>query len=188
MEKDNARKLQQERTELNALIGKGVEFELKDVEFTVRKRFFGLVKKREEKEVTRKFKIEEMTLATLDRLSSEWIEFAIDEEEIKTKDGLMRARTLAHDHAIRCARVIAIAALGEDRLKPKHGKGCTRWVEDTAKLDELTDLFARKIRPSDLYRIYVLISTMCNLGDFLNSIRLVQPERSTMPIRIEQNN
>ena len=56
---DANKKLEQERDELNTLIGKGVSFELKDTEFEVQKKFFGLVKRHIPHEVTRTFKIEE---------------------------------------------------------------------------------------------------------------------------------
>lgn len=190
MESDNKKKLEQERAELNTLINKGVSFELKDTEFEVEKRFFGLIRRYKPKEVTRTFKIEEMTLATLDRITSESVEIAIDENALKSAetDSMKMARTLAHKHSLRCARIIAIAVLGEDRLIAKPGKGGIRWIEDTKKLDELTSLFARKIKPSILYKLYVLVNTMGNLGDFMNSIRLISTERTTMPIRIEENN
>lgn len=181
--------LEQERNELNALINKGVSFEVTDVEMKVKRSFFGLIKKRIAVPVKRQFKIEEPTLATLDRLSAEWIEFAIDESVMKSHDGMVRARALAHEHAIRCAKVVAIATLGSDYLIPKIGKsGVARYVEDTERLEYLTSLFARSIKPSKLYQLYVLINAMCNLGDFLNSIRLMSADRSTMPIRIEENN
>lgn len=188
MESDDKKKLEQERAELNTLINKGVSFEVKDIEFDVEKHFFGLIKKYKPREVKRTFKIEELTLATLDRISAETIEMSLAESEMKTEDSMKRARGLAHKHSIRCARVVAIAVLGEDRLIPVCGKGGTRWVEDVKRLDELTSLFARTIKPSVLYKLYVLVNAMCNLGDFLNSIRLVQQERTTMPIRIEENN
>ena len=185
---DDRKKLEQERAELNTLINKGVSFEVKDTEFDIETRFFGLVKRYKPREVTRTFKIEELTLATLDRLSAETIEMTIDESEMQSADSMKRARGLAHNHSIRCARVVAIAVLGEDRLIPVQGKGGTRWVEDTARLEDLTSLFARKIKPSVLYKLYVLVNAMCNLGDFMNSIRLIQSERTTMPIRIEESN
>jgi hypothetical protein len=180
--------LEQERAELNTLINKGVSFEVKDVEFDVEKRFFGLIKKYKPREVKRSFKIEELTLATLDRISAETIEMTIDEAEMKSDDSMKRARGLARKHSIRCAKVVAIAVLGENRLIPVTGKNGVRWVEDVKRLDELTSLFARTIKPSMLYKLYVLVNAMCNLGDFLNSIRLIQQERTTMPIRIEENN
>lgn len=187
MNKDGRTQLERERRELNTLIGKGVSFEVKDVEFETKRRFWGLVKKHIPHEVTRKFTIQEPTLATLDRLSSEWVEFAVDEEAVKSSDGMAAARRYAHRHCERCARVVAIAALGEDRLIAVPGKDGTRWIEDEAKLERLTRLFLRTIKPSRLYQLYVLINAMCNLGDFLNSIRLMQSERTTMPNRIEEN-
>ena len=46
MEDLEKKKLEQERAELDRLIGKGVTFEVDDVRFKVEKRFFGLWKKR----------------------------------------------------------------------------------------------------------------------------------------------
>lgn len=184
-EKDEKTLLEQERRELNTIIGKGVSFEVKDVEFETKTRFLGLVKKHIPHEVTRKFTIQEPTLSTLDRLSAEWVEFAIDEQELQKPESMKAARTLAHFHARRAAKVVAIAALGEERLIPKPCKAGTIWVEDEKRLEELTDLFARKIKPSRLHQLYNIVNTMSNLGDFVNSIRLMSIERTTVPNRIE---
>ena len=180
--------LEQERNELNTLINKGVSFEVEDIEFEKKRLFFGLIKKRVPVKITRKFKIDEPTLGTLDRLSAEWIEFTIDEQALKSEDGMKSARTLANHHATRCAKVIALAALGSDYLIPTPGRhGIVKYVEDTKRLNELTSLFTRTIKPSRLYQLYVLINAMCNLGDFTNSIRLMSADRTTMPILIEDN-
>ena len=78
-EKNDIKQLELEREELNRIVNNGVTFEVEDVEAMVTKRsFFGLFKKRELVKVTKKFKIEEPTLGTLDRLSREWVELAID--------------------------------------------------------------------------------------------------------------
>lgn len=181
-------KLEQERDELDKLIGKGVTFEVEDVRFRVEKRFFGLLKKRIPETYKRKFSIQEPTLGTLDRLSREWVEFEFDNERLKSAEGMKAARTMAAKHAIRCAKVVALAVLGSDILIAKPGKhGVVRYVEDVNALKELTNLFARTIKPSLLHRLVVLIGAMCNLGDFCNSIRLMQTERTTTPIRIEDN-
>ena len=45
--------LEQERNELNTLIGKGIDFEIDDVFFEVKKRFLGLPIKREKKIIKR---------------------------------------------------------------------------------------------------------------------------------------
>ena len=186
---DDKKRLEQERAELNTLINKGVTFEVKDTEFEVKRRFFGLFRQYKSKDIVRTFKIEEMTLATLDRIAAESVEIAIDEEKLRSAgiDSIKMARTIAHKHSTRCARIIAIAVLGEDLFIAKPGKGGTRWIEDTKKLDALTSMFRRKIKPSILYKLYVLVNAMENLGDFMNSIRLILLERTTMPIRIEEN-
>jgi len=187
MDDEDLKKLEQEKNELNSLIGKGVEFTVTDTEFVTERRFFGLVRKRRPKTVTKSFRIEEPTLATLDRLASEWIEFAIDEAVMKSKDAMQGSRRLAKDHAVRIARVVAIAAMGSERLVPKPVKGGVKWTEDTERLDELTGLFARSIKPSKLYQLVILVNAMCNLGDFTNSIRLMSSDRTTMPVRIEES-
>lgn len=184
-EKDEKTLLEQERRELNTIIGKGVSFEVKDVEFETKTHFWGLFKKHIPHEVTRKFTIQEPTLSTLDRLSAEWVEFAIDEQELQKPESMKAARTLTHFHARRAAKVVAIAALGEERLIPKPCKAGTIWIEDEKRLEELTDLFARKIKPSRLHQLYNIVNTMSNLGDFVNSIRLMSIERTTVPNRIE---
>ena len=181
--------LEQERSELNALINRGVSFEVQDVEVQYKSYLCGLFKKKILVPITRNFVIKEPTLGTLDRLSSEWIEMAIDEETIKGEDGMLQARKMTKKHALRCARVIALAVLGSDYLIPKAGNGgIVRYEEDTKRLEELTRLFARQIKPSELHQLYVLINAMCNLGDFLNSIRLMSADRTTIPIRIEESN
>ena len=157
--------LEQERSELNALIGRGVSFEVQDVEIRHKTYLWGLFKKKVLVPITRNFVIEEPTLGTL------------------------HARKMTKRHALRCARVIALAVLGSDYLIAKAGNGgIVRYEEDTKRLEDLTKLFARKIKPSELYQLYVLINAMCNLGDFLNSIRLMSADRTTIPIRIEESN
>lgn len=186
---DEKKALTQERAELNALIGRGVTFDVDDVELRITPRLFGLFKKKSIVPVTRTFTISEPTLGTLDRLSSEWVEMAIDEEELKGEDAMYQARLLAKKHALRCAKVIALAVLGSDYLIPKVGKGAGVGYEyDTKRLEELTALFARRIKPSELYQLYSLIGAMCNFGDFLNSIRLMSADRTTSPIKIEDDN
>lgn len=181
--------LEQERSELNALINRGVSFDVQDVEVQYKPYLWGLFKKKVLAPITRNFVIEEPTLGTLDRLSSEWIEMAIDEGAVKGDDGMLQARKMTKRHALRCAKIIALAVLGSDYLKPQAIKGgVIRYVEDVARLNELTALFARSIKPSELYQLCVLINAMCNLGDFLNSMRLMSADRTTMPIRIEESN
>ncbi|KAA6300913.1 MAG: hypothetical protein EZS26_002939 [Candidatus Ordinivivax streblomastigis] len=185
---DNTKTLEQEKAELNTLINKGITFEITDAESREKRMFFGLIKKYVPVKATKQFNIRELTLGTLDRLSVEWIEFAIDEAALKSGDGMQQARTLACEHALRCAKIIALAVMDADFLIPQCGRdGIVRYVEDTHRLKELTALFARTVKPSQLYRLTMLINAMCNLGDFVNSIRLMCTHRTTMPVRIEAN-
>ena len=187
-EETDKTKLEQEREELDRMIGKGVSFEVEDVRFRVEKRCFGLLKKRIPETYKRKFTVEEPTLGTLDRLSREWVEFEIDEEKLKSTEGMKAARTMVARHNKRCAKVVALAVLGSNFLIPKPGKhGVVHYVEDTKTLKELCALFSRTIKPSLLHRLVVLIGAMCNLGDFCSSIRLMSADRTTTPIRIEGN-
>lgn len=180
--------LAQERNELNVLINKGMSFEVQDVEVQYKKYMWGLFKLKKLVSITRKFVIKEPTLGTLDRLSAEWLEFAVDDMTTETINVLSKARELVANNAERCARIIAIAVLGTDLLVPHVGfRGVVTYTEDTEKLDELTRLFIHKIKPSELYQIFLTIDTMCNLGDFINSIRLMSIQRTTMPIRVEEN-
>jgi hypothetical protein len=185
---DNIKTHEQEKAELNTLINKGITFEITDVEFQEKPMFFGFIKKHIPVKATKQFKIRELTLGTLDRLSAEWIECNIDEAELKSGNGMQQAKTLTRKHALRCARIIAIAVMDADFLIPKYKKnGSIRYVEDTNRMEELTALFAHALKPSQLYRLTLLVNTMCNLGDFVNSIRLMCASRTTMPVRIEAN-
>lgn len=185
---DAQKKLRQEKEELDVLIGKGIEFAVDDVEFTVEKRLFGLVRKRKPINIRRTFRIEEPTLGTLDRLSAEWVEMAIDEEAMRGNNSSQAAKGMVGRHALRCARIVAIAVLGGDYLLPKYAVGgAVRYAEDKKKLAELTELFQRAIKPSQLYKLALMIDVMCNLGDFMNSIRLMSSDRTAMPIRIEED-
>lgn len=180
-----AQRLKQERSELNLLIGQGVSFEVKDHKQEVKTRLFGLLKTTKIIPTTRKFTIHEPTLATLDRLSREWVEMAMSEVFLQGRKDLDKALAMLKGNTERCARVLAIATLGEERLIPQGKQGRIVYREDTERLDELTELFARCIKPSELYQLTLLLITMCNLGDFMNSIRLMSVSRTTQPERIE---
>lgn len=184
---DDNKRLEQEKNELQVLLNKGIEFEVEDVQFETRKRLFGLIRKRFPVKIKRKFKIRELTLGTLDRLSAEWIEFEIDEKKMKSDDGMQVAKSLVHNHSKRCARIIALAVLDSDYLIPVKSNGFVRYKENVKELDNLTDLFLRTIKPSELFRLTTLINLMSNFGDFTNSIRLMLSARTTMPDRIEEN-
>ena len=183
-------KLEQERSELNALINRGWEFEVEGyhTERIPRRGLWGLLlpPRRRTVKTRQKYHISEPTLGTLDRLSAEWIELAIDEERLKGAEAMIEARTMAAHHARRLARIVALAVLGSDYLKPTPGPGgAVRYEEDRRRLEELTDLFFHAVKPSELFQLTMTINAMCNLGDFIHSIRLMSAARTTVPTRIE---
>ena len=54
------------------------------------------------------------------------------------------------------------------------------YEEDRCRLDELTDLFFHAVKPSELFQLTMTINAMCNLGDFIHSIRLMSAARTTV--------
>ena len=192
MTEETLKQLEQERDELNALINKGWTFEIEDyhTEPAGRRRWLGLLPpRRRVVKGRRTFRISEPTLGTLDRLSAEWVELAIDEERLKGTEGMQEARMMAARHARRLVRIVALAVLGSDYLKPRPGSGATvRYEEDSRTLAELSALFLRTIKPSELFRLAMTINAMCNLGDFIHSIRLMSAARTTVPTRIGADN
>ena len=190
MDEKIVEKLNQERSELNALINRGWEFEVEGyhTERIPRRGLWGLLlpPRRRTVKTRQKYHISEPTLGTLDRLSAEWIELAIDEERLKGAEAMIEARTMAAHHARRLARIVALAVLGSDYLKPTPGPGgAVRYEEDRRRLEELTDLFFHAVKPSELFQLTMTINAMCNLGDFIHSIRLMSAARTTVPTRIE---
>ncbi len=190
MDEKIVEKLEQERSELNALINRGWEFEVEGyhTERIPRRGLWGLLlpHRRRTVKTRQKYHISEPTLGTLDRLSAEWIELTIDEERLKGAEAMIEARTMAAHHARRLARIVALAVLGSDYLKPTPGPGgAVRYEEDRRRLDELTDLFFHAVKPSELFQLTMTINAMCNLGDFIHSIRLMSAARTTVPTRIE---
>lgn len=177
-----------EREETNRVIEKGIDFTVRDKRAVVKRRWFGLKRETTVVDAVYNFHIHECTLATLDRISAEAIEFVLDNDMLADPEN----KTAAQRHANglvarqteRCARVVAIAALGESLWIPKGHHGHIQWIEDTNKLNETTALFMRALKPSSLHQLFNAVYTMCNLGDFLNAIRLMQTDRTMMPNRI----
>lgn len=150
---DEKKKIETERAALNALLEKGLAFEIP------RRSFFGVKRK------PRTFVISQPYLGTLDSLSSELLRMDLDEEAIK-KDPLGESRRIAYTNARRAAKVVAIAVLnGKWRIRL-----FTRIV---------ANYFLWKITPSKLFQLAMIINTMSNTADFTNSIRLLSIARIT---------
>lgn len=185
-DKDILKSLEREKSELELLIGLGYEFTIgRDVP-RVKKSMLGLIRKRVFFKEEKTFKIEEPTLGTLDRLSAEWVELAIDEEKMQSMGGIGYAKEMVAKHSRRCAKIVALAVMGSEYEVPTCVRGAVRYKPDVKRLEELTDLFLRSIKPSDLYKLIMVITAISNLGDFVNSIRLMSSQRTSTPTLIEE--
>jgi hypothetical protein len=158
-----------EINELDRLLDNGITF---TVNQQVKKYKFPFSFKN--KMIEREFEIHEFTLGVLDRLSLEFIDLEIDENEFN--DDFVNTLNVAHKltgkHCKRLARITAIAALGID-------------YRDKKQLEKTTGLFFETLTPKKLIQLVQIINTMSNLGDFMNSIRLMSGSRTTKPKRIE---
>lgn len=173
--------LTREQTELRKMIGEGVTF---DVEITHHRRKPGLLgyfRRREKITETKVYTIKEPTLATLDRLSLLWLRMEIDETKLGDDDYLRTARTLANNEAKQLAEVVATAVLGEDFYIATFDGTTYRRKEDRKALRDLTLLFFHTLKPSELLTLAIIITNVSNLGDFVNSMRLMSATRTSEP-------
>lgn len=173
--------LTREQTELRKMIGEGVTF---DVEITHHRRKPGLLgyfRRREKITETKVYTIKEPTLATLDRLSLLWLRMEIDETKLGDDDYLHTARTLANKEAKQLAEVVATAVLGEDFYIATFDGTTYRRKEDRKALRDLTLLFFHTLKPSELLTLAIIITNVSNLGDFVNSMRLMSATRTSEP-------
>lgn len=168
-------KLLYEKHELDILISRGVDFDVKAKVREKRTGILGRIGFRKLVEKTVKFNIQEPTLAVLDKIAVEQLNFAFDEKDIK-ENGVQVAKKLVSLHGKKMARIVAIAVAGQQNLK------------NTKLINELTNLLFENVKPSQLMQLAMLINTMSNLGDFMSSIRLMSAARTTMPILIESDN
>lgn len=173
--------LTREQTELRKMIGEGVNF---DVDITYYRRkpgIWGYFKKRDKVKEKKVYTIQEPTLATLDRLSLIWLKMEIDETKLGDDDYLRTARALANKEAKQLAEVVATAVLGEDYYIATFDGTTYRRKEDRKALRDLTRLFFHTLKPSELLTLAIIITNVSNLGDFVNSMRLMSAARTSAP-------
>lgn len=180
--------LTREQSELRQMINEGVTF---DVEITYKRRkpgILGYFRKREKITEKKVFRVAEPTLSTLDRLSALWLEMTIDETKLGDEDYLCTAKKLAAKEAKKLAEVVAVAVLGEDYYDVTDKGGYFIRKPNEKRLARLISLFTHTITPSQLLTLAILITNVSNLGDFINSIRLMSATRTSDPItnRVEK--
>lgn len=79
---DKLEALEREQSELRQMIGEGITFDV-EVTYTRRKPgLLGFFRKREKITEKKVFRVQEPTLATLDRLSALWLQMSIDETKL----------------------------------------------------------------------------------------------------------
>lgn len=180
--------LNREQAELRKMIGEGVTFDIEVTHYRRKPGFFGFFRRREKITETKVYTIKEPTLSTLDRLSLLWLQMEIDETKLGDDDYLSTAKKLASKEAAKLAEVVAVAVLGEDYYKATFDGTTYRRKEDKEALRNLTALFYHTVKPSDLLTLAIIVTNVSNLGDFVNSIRLMSATRTSDPeaTRIEQ--
>lgn len=181
--------LQAEQEELNLLVRNGHNFTIEVPTTSTYGGVLGFFRKRKIIIEKKTFSIKEPTLSTLDRMSELWMSMYIDESKLTGNNSLEEAKLLVAKNAKRMARVIAISVMGEDyflREHTKRGKLIKR--TDDNGLSQLEDLFFHNLKPSTLIQLSSNIIGVCNLGDFIASMRLISCARTTAPIvgRIEK--
>lgn len=181
---DEIKALEREREELNLLVQRGVKF---DVTTKIRRRKKGLrgfFSRPETVNETHTFEIHEPTLSVLDRISALSLAIDIDEATIKAEGeaAITEARQVTKENIMRMARVVAIAVLGEDyHVIEVNRFGKVKKYNDDKELDRLTALFFHSVKPSVLVGLVAMITGMSNLGDFINSMRLLSGARTATP-------
>ena len=185
-ENDNSKleALELEQSELRLMIQEGVTFDVYVTHYRRKPGFWGYFRKREKVTEKRVFKIEEPTLNTLDRLSALWLQTEIDETRLQEADYLNAAKKMANKEAKRLAEVVATAVLGEDYYTAIDKGGYFKRTENKQELKRLTSLFLHAVKPSELFTLAVLITNVSNLGDFINSIRLMSATRTSDPTHL----
>ena len=182
--KEKLEALEKEQNELRLMIEKGVTFDVEVTHYRRKPGFFGFFRKREKVTEKKVFSIQEPTLSTLDRLSALWLQMEIDETKLQEADYLNAAKKMARKEANRLAEVVATAVLGEDYYTAIDKGGYYQRTENKKELQRLTSLFLHTIKPSELFTLAVLITNVSNLGDFINSIRLMSATRTSDPTHL----
>lgn len=176
--------LEMEREELNILVKQGIRFGITRKVRRRKKGLKGLFQRPQVDTVKENFVIQEPTLSVLDRLSAIWVEMEVDEDRLSGGGTavLAAAKRTVKDNAKRMARIIAIAVLGEDyHITEIRANGRVKHYNDDKELDRLTALFAHTIKPSKLVGLAEIVTSISNLGDFINSMRLMSGARTTQP-------
>ena len=175
---DEQKKKQAQKSVLEAILNKGIKFDITYTAKVRRSGFLGFLGAKTEVEKHETFTIQEPTLGVLDRMSEIWLDFDIEDiEKMTNSEVMVEGYKMANKHAKDMARILAIAVLGERYYS----------MDDGDKEEErLTELFYRVTKPSQLPHIAMSIVATSHLADFITSMRLMRMSVTTTPTaRIE---
>lgn len=121
--------------------------------------------------LTETYEIYHPTLAVLDLLSSCWLNINIPDEisSITEVNKLMC-------HASDMAKVVAIMCLGEDCFNQKRNGA---YEVNKKKIEELTNIMAHGLQPAQLIEVAKAVTSLCDMPNFINSMRLMCASRTT---------
>ena len=160
-------KYELESDELKLLRNKGFEF-------TVRYKVNG-------KQTRKKFTATNPTLAVLDEMSAEWLEFDDYEKRLADGEDSIKVAQRSLVETKRAAKIVALAVIGEDLFSERRIL-FIRWTHrNRRRLNRLSGFFYRHIKSSTLYALSNAVLITSDLGNFLNSSRLMQVETTTTP-------
>ena len=178
--------LQQEKQESNLLNNKGFKFKVSYNEMVYKNRFYKLLNKGTVKEKTEEFEIKELCLGTKDRITDVVLQITLNEDDFKDGgfDIIEKARVLSRDNSKKMAFIVALAVVGESKAV-FNGERFVKY-DDCKELIRLQNIFYHCLTPAELLKICSQVTSMENIADFLNSIRLMSRTKTTTPInRIE---
>jgi hypothetical protein len=187
METEEVRKIESpeearqiEETELNILLDKGISF---DIEL---KQTVGIFHKKTISK-TETFVIKKLTLGTMDRMSKYFLQINIDENNLSDNASIIsEAIRLIPKNAKNLSKIIALAVVGDNYYSIEKGIfKKRRYKRNKKRVRELSRLFYETVSPSLLVNITNIIIGMCDMGNFLGSMRLMSASRTTAP-RIEK--
>lgn len=137
-------------------------------------RFFGLLPIIETSYVKTKetFTIKPCTLSTLDRLSKYQIELYLEDNSLTDEyKQLNEAKLMIYHNSMNMARIVAVAVLGTS-FKQR-------------KFESLTKILSDSLTPKKLLEIVNQIMKYQDLGNFMNSTRLISMKSVIKPNEVE---
>lgn len=161
------------RRELDYLLSRGIKVTVESVRYERKGRWFHPEEIRETLEID----IQQPTLGALDLINFHLQDVELDEDRLTNSDNnpYPELRRLSHRNLHNLAMAVSVATLGrESFVKTRNG-----YKEDRRKVIKRAEWLTMNLTPDKLLEVAQAVSVMCNLSDFLNSIRLLRiaPDR-----------